>query len=142
MITFEAWEKISYWSNELLNNGKTIKLDDIKEHVNRGSFQKWADRLCLQSLAFIDSTQDKVRFDLYCAHAQLTNSDVERLQQENIITPEIVHAKKLKIRYANLSRSTNPKERICAFRDYFRSNDALNKLITTIEQDDTDLLDD
>lgn len=140
-IPFHAWEKISYWSNELFYNSKTIRLKDLKEHVKTGSFQKWADRLCLQSLAFIDSAEERFRFDLYCAKAELTNNDVAELERQGIIKPEVIKAKKLKVKYANLSRSTDAKERICSFRDYFRSNDALNRLITTIEQDDSDLLD-
>ncbi len=73
--------------------------------------------------------------------AELTNNDVNTLEKQGVISPEVILAKKLKVKYAALSRSKSPKERICSFRDYFRSNDSLQKLITTLEQDDSDLND-
>lgn len=134
-----AYEKISYWTNEMFYNAKTIKLKNLKEHIKRGSFKFWADRLCIQSLAFIDTAKERQRFDLYCLNAELTNNDIKALEKQGIISAKVVADKKLKVRYATLSRSKSPKDRICSFRDYFRSNDSLQKLITTLEQDDSDL---
>lgn len=140
MISF-AVEKFSYWGNELFNNAKTIKLKNIEEHIKRGSFKFWADRLCIQSLAFINTQEERNKFDLYCGKAVLTNNDVAELERQKIISPSVILRKKLKVSYAELSRSINPKDRICAFRDYFRSNESMQKLITTLDQDDVVLND-
>ena len=130
-----AAEKVSFTWNSLAGDAKVIKLDNLKEYVDHGSLKFWADRLCIQSLAFIDTPEEMKRFDLYCANAHLESLDVESLKNAGLISAEALQSKKLEVSYRSLSRSTNAKDKICSLRDYYRSNDALHRMNTLIGED-------